>query len=520
MLVSIVGYKRLVLLVSFQILLSLSTIVSSLVLIPLVQALTDSNYVINYLGIQFTLKEYSGIVLITLVALALVKFLVMKLSQLYIEYSAVQLTSGLINGLFNMPFKYKHDSKILADYERRASLILSLFQAYSVVFVNLFIATSFFIVLLVQSDRSFLTLQTILIITFLVIRIWSRKVMKSNGKILDDVSNRFSLLIMEMVKSKLQIILEKREIEFRENILSILKIKSKINTANFMFGNFSKHLFELFGTLIILAPVLLNSSLDQSDMLYQISILLIAYQRILPAIQGVNQNLGVVNTIRPQMEDIFCDFVPDLQIKKFVEFDGTLKLEKVTAKNGEILITYPEIIELNNGRLNIIVGPSGSGKSTLLRLIFGFQKLQSGTRRNSQRALKSFELLQGVSYISQDFYLKNFDSVAEFLEVDFERIERDNRMKRLMGQDFDFRQSIMNNGENLSGGQRKRLMLAKEMYKLDKKLVIFDEITSGLDENAARYVYEMLYEMSRRVCVVVITHDHFYPKDSNIIRLK
>ena len=206
--------------------------------------------------------------------------------------------------------------------------------------------------------------------------------------------------------------------------------------------------------------------------------------------------------------------------KSFVGFPGSIEMTDVSAKNGEFFLTYPKNITFAKNVMNVIVGPSGSGKSTLLRLFLGFQELNTGKRFSTDVSFKSYDLVDGVTYIPQEFYVDNYSSVYGFLGVNHESFKEEDKIRRLMGLDFDFTQPILNNGQNLSGGQRKRLMIAKVLLDPRSEVVVFDEITSGLDYESVRIAYTMINELVEDRCVVIITHDNWYPKDSNIIKLK
>lgn len=65
-------------------------------------------------------------------------------------------------------------------------------------------------------------------------------------------------------------------------------------------------------------------------------------------------------------------------------------------------------------------------------------------------------------------------------------------------------QELSENGKNLSGGQRKRISLARALAR-NKKIIFLDEVTAGLDAKASQYVEDMILEEDS--LVVMISHN-------------
>ena len=61
-------------------------------------------------------------------------------------------------------------------------------------------------------------------------------------------------------------------------------------------------------------------------------------------------------------------------------------------------------------------------------------------------------------------------------------------------------------GAKLSGGQRQRIALARAFY-FERKIMIFDESTSSLDDDSEKKIMDDLISLKGKVTIIFITHN-------------
>ncbi len=185
-------------------------------------------------------------------------------------------------------------------------------------------------------------------------------------------------------------------------------------------------------------------------------------------------------------------------------------------KDGEPVHLVDHVsVRVPKGHFMAIVGPSGCGKTTLLRTIAGLNPESAGALFWEGRNLseeKDFDPSE-IGYVPQ------FSIAYEPLTVD-ESIEAATRLRVRTGDAGELDQRIDRVLEEtgltaiadrhvrvLSGGQKRRLGLAMELVS-DPKLLLCDEVTSGLDPRSEREVVRLLHDLSRRDGRIVLSVTH------------
>ena len=145
-----------------------------------------------------------------------------------------------------------------------------------------------------------------------------------------------------------------------------------------------------------------------------------------------------------------------------------------------------------------LVGVNGTGKSTILKLIIGDEKEKSG------QIIKSGNMI--ISYLSQDPYIKEGQTFLEYVMsssskehpvLEYEANSAITKMKLDPSR-------IVN---NLSGGEKKRLALAKTLVTYCDFLLL-DEPTNHLDNDMIIYLEKYLERFKHGL--LMVTHDRYF----------
>jgi ABC-type bacteriocin/lantibiotic exporter with double-glycine peptidase domain len=171
-----------------------------------------------------------------------------------------------------------------------------------------------------------------------------------------------------------------------------------------------------------------------------------------------------------------------------------------------------------------IGGRSGVGKSTLLELVAGLRRPERGEIFLDGMPMSKVNLgswWASMSYLSQGAYL--FDgSVRENIVLRESGVDQERLLlvADICGLEFldgsigfDPEFHIRENGSNLSGGQRARVLLARALYK-DAEVMLLDEAFAALDVESARIIMEKMKTSFPGRCIIVVSHrDAELPED-------
>ena len=196
-----------------------------------------------------------------------------------------------------------------------------------------------------------------------------------------------------------------------------------------------------------------------------------------------------------------------------------LELQEVSfiiRKDGEDIPLVDRVsIRVPKGHFMAIVGPSGCGKTTLLKTIAGLNPESAGALFWDSRNLSK----DGDFSPSEIGYVPQFSIAYDPLTVD-ESIEAATRLRVRCRDTAELDQRIDQVLEEtglspisdrqvkvLSGGQKRRLGLAIELVS-DPKLLLCDEVTSGLDPRSEREIVRLLHDLSRKDGRIVLSVTH------------
>ena len=163
--------------------------------------------------------------------------------------------------------------------------------------------------------------------------------------------------------------------------------------------------------------------------------------------------------------------------------------------------------EVEAGQIFGLLGPNGSGKTTTVECLQGLRRADSGHLRvlGLDPATDALKLRRLIGSQLQDSALPDRLKVGEALEL-FAAISPGGPPWRRLLDEWGLADRRTTAFANLSGGQRQRLFVALALVS-DPRLVVLDEMTTGLDPAARRVAWDLVSAVrDRGTTVVLVTH--------------
>ena len=191
--------------------------------------------------------------------------------------------------------------------------------------------------------------------------------------------------------------------------------------------------------------------------------------------------------------------------------ENALKIENLSKVYGDDVVALNNIsLEVKKGDFYALLGPNGAGKSTTIGIVSSLVTKTSGLVElmgididvNHSKAKKN------LGVVGQEVNFNQFETVLQILEQQAGYFglprkiikERSEYYLRNLGL-WDKKNE---QGRNLSGGMKRRLMVAKALIN-NPDLLILDEPTAGVDIELRRSLWDFLIEINNKGTTIILT---------------
>lgn len=195
-----------------------------------------------------------------------------------------------------------------------------------------------------------------------------------------------------------------------------------------------------------------------------------------------------------------------------------IEFKSADISNGEFVVVEGLDLTVNEGEFFYITGRVGSGKTSIIRTITGENPLFGGKARVGDFDLAKLKrknipaLRRGLGVVFQDFQLLMDRSVEENLRFALKAIGWKDR--RLIAERIEIvlqAVGLTSKGHKLphqlSGGEQQRAAIARALLNIPP-LILADEPTGNLDEEAARDILKLLHDInSTGITILMATHN-------------
>ena len=171
-------------------------------------------------------------------------------------------------------------------------------------------------------------------------------------------------------------------------------------------------------------------------------------------------------------------------------------------------------VEVKQGEIVGLLGPNGAGKTTTFYMVVGLIRPDEGTVFLNDEDITRQPMYKraqmGIGYLPQETSvfrkLSVEDNIKAVLEMTkLSRAEQRDKLEALLDE-FNLHRVRKNNGDSLSGGERRRTEIARALA-VDPKFILLDEPFAGVDPIAVEDIQTVVARLKYRNIGILIT-DH------------
>lgn len=180
-------------------------------------------------------------------------------------------------------------------------------------------------------------------------------------------------------------------------------------------------------------------------------------------------------------------------------------------------------LSVEKGDFYALLGPNGAGKSTTIGIISSLVNKTSGDVKVFGYDIdKDLERAKhNLGLVPQEFNFNPFETVEQIViqQAGYYGIEKNlakERAKKYLTQ-LDLWEKRQERARNLSGGMKRRLMIARALMH-EPKLLILDEPTAGVDIELRRSMWEFLQRINQEQGITIILTTHYLEEAEMLCR--
>ena len=436
------------------------------------------------------------------------------------------LMTSTFSHIISFPYQY-YKNKTTGDILSRINDLSSIRDSFSNFFLYLFVDSLlvFFLVFFLIKINLYITLINIiiLIVYIIIVKIFNNLLNELiiNGKnVISDVNTNIveSLEIVDTIKGL------NLENNFKNKFIKIyskyIKINFKFNNMH-NFENLLKNLIDGIGSILILiigAVFVLKNKMTIGELITY-NALVVYFLEPIKNIINSDINIKEAKQAIRRIVDIYNIQEESVEIdSKYMNnpIKGDIIFNNLSySYNGRDKIIDCLDLKIKEGQKVLLSGCSGSGKSTLMKLIMKFYEVDNNMISINYKDINDYNLLElrrDICYVSQNEKLLT-DSVYNNIVLDrnisyddFLYVANIFDVEEIVKKDISkYNMLLEENGFNISGGERQRIILARTLLK-KSNIYIFDESFSQIDIELERTILSKLFKYLKNKTVIVISH--------------
>ena len=179
-------------------------------------------------------------------------------------------------------------------------------------------------------------------------------------------------------------------------------------------------------------------------------------------------------------------------------------------KKNEVTALKNIFLKVKKGSMLALLGPNGAGKSTLINILAGLVNKTSGDViiNGSNYEFEERAAKQSIGVVPQELVIDPYFTPKETLEFQagYYGIKKSSRITMQLLRNLKLEDKANAYVRHLSGGMKRRLMIAKAMVH-SPQVLILDEPTAGVDVSLRELLWQNIKDLNKKgVTILITTH--------------
>ena len=433
---------------------------------------------------------------------------------------SINLNNDVIRKIFNLPyqfFKNKSTPEVISRINDLKDFKDSLIEIIINVSTNILLVLISMIILLKINIKLFIIYLTEIIIYILVLIIYKR----TNNKYIDNIlinESNYNKTLNESIYSyeinkNLNLLpetLKKIEVSNIKNIFNHKKYETSLNTQLFI-KELTTNLTYIFS--IFISSIFIHKNIISIGNFLLFNSLIYYFTDSLKSILDLEPNINYIKNVYRRINDLLLVTTKEeLATNKFI--NGDIVINNLSYTNSLIPLFNDVSLKIEYGSKFLLYGESGSGKSTLIKILLKYLDDYKGEILIDNKNIKDISsniISNSITYVSQNNFLLN-DTLKNNIiygrkvkDEEYENVIHLCNLDTLRNNKLRDNMIIEEDGFNISGGERQKIILARSILK-DSEFIILDEALSEVGVKEEKEIIKKIFDYFKDKTIIYISH--------------